>query len=253
MPQLFVDTHCHLDKYDRPGEVLAEARRKRVVVVAVTETPADFARLRRLFDNDTYLRPALGAHPLRAAKLRGRELESFFAALGQTDYVGEIGLDFTPAGKPTAKRQIEVFDRILSDRRIKSKVLTIHSRGAEAQTVEALGHAGALGILHWYTGSLKAAEQALTRGLYFSVNPSMLRSKKGRRLLQMLPKDRVLTETDGPYSTSNARPSRPSDVPGVVKGLAELWSSTPCEAAGLIIDNMARLRSGAAAYTATPA
>jgi hypothetical protein len=45
------------------------------------------------------------------------------------------------------------------------------------------------GILHWYTDSLSVAERALAAGLYFSVNPSMTRSKGGQRLLQLLPTD----------------------------------------------------------------
>lgn len=243
MPPLYVDTHCHLDRYDDPERVLAAARRDRVVVVAVTETPADFARQLARLGDDPYLRPGLGAHPLLVGRLRASEVERFFAALGQTEYVGEIGLDLSKAGKPTARRQLEVFERILADERVKAKVLTVHSRGAAAETVERLEQAGATGILHWYSGSLTVAERALAAGQYFSVNPSMLRSKRGRRLVEALPRERVLTETDGPYCKVGSRPSTPSDIVTVVAGLAELWSLTEAESADVVIENLVRLRA----------
>lgn len=241
MSRLYVDTHCHLDRYDDPQQVLAEAKRQGVVVVAVTETPADFRRQSALLAGDRYLRPALGAHPLRAARLRGREFESFFASLGQTDYVGEIGLDLSQAGRHTARRQFEVFERILSDIRVRSKVLTIHSKGAAKEVVDRMEQTSAAGIMHWYTGSLSVAERALAAGLYFSVNPSMIRSKRGKRLLQLLPKDRVLTETDGPYCRVGSRKSVPSDVISVVEHLGSCWGVSGRQATDVIADNMSRL------------
>jgi len=237
---LFVDSHCHLDRYENPAAVLAAARRSGVVVVAVTETPADFRRQIGLFD-DSYLRPALGLHPLRAARLSGREVEQFFSSLGTTDYVGEIGVDLSRHGKETGRRQMALFERILEDARIKNKVLTVHSRGAARETADRLEQAGVAAILHWYTGSLSVAERALAAGNYFSVNPSMLSSKSGRRLLQVLGRDRVLTETDGPYTKSEGRTSQPSDIPDVTRRLAGLWSVPPDEAAQIVVDNMARL------------
>jgi TatD DNase family protein len=102
----------------------------------------------------------------------------------------------------------------------------------------------AVGILHWYTGSATIAERALAAGLYFSVNPSMLRTKGGRSLLSQVPPERVLTETDGPYCRCGSRECRPADVLAVVEALGDLWGLSAAEAAEVIIENMARLYSG---------
>ena len=220
--------------------MLAAARHSRVVVVAVTETPAHFRRQMDLVD-DQFLRPALGLHPMRVGRLSGREIEQFFSSLGRTDYVGEIGVDLSRYGKETGKRQLTLFERILTDPRIRQKVLTVHSRGAARETVDRLGQARVTAILHWYSGSLSVAEEALAAGHYFSINPSMLRSKAGRRLLALFPHDRVLTETDGPYTKSNGQVSQPSDIPAVVRALADLWGVDLADAAGRIVSNMARL------------
>jgi len=53
----------------------------------------------------------------------------------------------------------------------------------------------------------------------------MIRSANGRRILAALPRDRVVTETDGPYTTTNGHPSAPTDVPELIVGLARLWDS----------------------------
>jgi TatD DNase family protein len=48
--------------------------------------------------------------------------------------------------------------------------------------------------------------------MYFSVNPAMIRSQSGQRLLREIPGDRILTETDGPFVKVGSGPARPSDV-----------------------------------------
>src|SRR5262249_1932937 len=162
-------------------------------------------------------------HPLRAASAPPHEQAMFFRFLGETDYVGEVGLDGSQQGKPTLRAQSKMFGRLLQQPTLRAKVLTVHSRGAEQQTIEALAAAGAHAILHWYSGALKHIEPALSAGLRFSVNGSMLRSKNGRRIIAELPRDRVLTETDGPYTRVGARPAEPGDIPAVVSSLAKVW------------------------------
>jgi TatD DNase family protein len=64
-------------------------------------------------------------------------------------------------------------------------------------------------ILHWYSGPLKHIDTALAAGMWFSVNPAMLRSRNGQRIVAALPPQRVVTETDGPYAKPGGRPSEP--------------------------------------------
>lgn len=59
-------------------------------------------------------------------------------------------------------------------------------------------------------------EQAVAQGCYFSLNPAMMRSANGRRIADLLPPDRVLTETDGPFVQVGGRQARPADVATVV-------------------------------------
>ena len=55
-------------------------------------------------------------------------------------------------------------------------------------------------VLHWFTGSRAEARRAGALGCYFSVNAEMMRTERGRNLIADLPADRILTETDGPFT-----------------------------------------------------
>jgi TatD DNase family protein len=132
---------------------------------------------------------------------------------------------------------------------LRNKVLTVHSRGAEQQTIEALAAVEAHAILHWYSGALRHVEAALAAGLRFSVNSSMLRSKSGHRIIAELPHDRILTETDGPYTRVGTNTAEPSDIPTVVAGLARMWNEEPEQVRDIVLENMnalaAEAKSGA--------
>ena len=64
--------------------------------------------------------------------------------------------------------------------------------------------------MHWFTGSRSEARRAVALGCYFSVNTEMTRNERGQALVADLPIDRLLTETDGPF-TQNSWPTVPSD------------------------------------------
>jgi TatD DNase family protein len=237
----FVDTHCHVDRYPDPNAILDVARRQGVAVVAVTETASSYQTLAVGLGQKEGVRLALGLHPLRAARLGPLESPLFDRLIEGTDYVGEVGLDGSREGKSTLGVQVDVFERILSHSEITSKVLSVHSRGAERQTVSRLADAGVSAILHWYSGPLGVLEEALGAGFYFSINLAMLKSKKGRRIVHEIPRERVLTESDGPYVQVGGRPGGPGDMSQVVSGLSEIWGADREAAGERIFENMASL------------
>lgn len=164
-------------------------------------------------------------HPLHAASFTPADLARFLRLLPDASWIGEIGLDFSPAGRPARRAQLRIFEGILSDPRTTTLPLTIHSRGAERETIQQLAQARASrAILHWYTGPVELVEEAVGAGLWFSVNPAMITSARAQRLLREIPPYRVLLETDGPFTRHRGRPSRPSDLPALLPRLAALWS-----------------------------
>ena len=241
----FVDTHCHIDRYRDPMNVLAAASAANVVTVAVTELPSSFQRLALRLGKKAGVRVALGFHPMKAGAVTPLELALFTRSLDRVEYVGEVGLDGSQDGRATLRAQVKLFEQLLSQPRIRTKILTVHSRGAEQETIRRLAQAGVTGILHWYSGALKHIDAAVDAGLWFSVNSAMLRSERGQRVVNALPRERIVTETDGPYTKIGGRPAEPKDIPAVVLGLARTWGEQPDQARARIFDNMARIAMSA--------
>ena len=130
-------------------------------------------------------------------------------------------------------------------RELGGRVLTIHSRGAEAEVLEVLGeNSPGMALLHWYSGNVRTLERALELGCYFSVNPAMLRSQKGQKLLEHLPRERVLTETDGPFVQILGRAALPWDVLGVLEYLSMAWNLSLEETQDVVHQNFARVLKG---------
>ncbi len=65
----------------------------------------------------------------------------------------------------------------------------------------------------------------------------MIRSKKGSDLIREIPRDRLLTETDGPFIDVDGRHALPIDVQQTVEGIAKLWNVDPTEAASIVLSN----------------
>jgi TatD DNase family protein len=237
-----VDTHCHLDVYDDPAAAAAAAEAARVITLAVTNLPSHFPAVEKLARGMQYVKPALGLHPQNAFRCH-YEMELMWTMLHQTRYIGEIGLDYaTPA---PADRQVQrfVLGRIVERCAVEgNKILSLHSRRAAADVIAAVGPAfPGKAILHWYSGSSRDLAKAVDHGFYFSVNPSMTRSKKRLEQIAAIPRDRVLTETDGPYIKVGRRAAEPADVALVLPALAGLWGVDTEEAGSIIRHNFEQL------------
>lgn len=95
------------------------------------------------------------------------------------------------------------------------------------------------------SGAVGTLRRALANGAFVSVNPAMTRSRRGLSLISEVPRERVVTETDGPFvsmRTSGANSAaRPVDVATVVEALGRLWSVDSDEARSLIYRNFRAL------------
>ena len=240
-----LDTHCHLDAYDDPRRILASAAEAAVDVIAVTDNPDAYRRLRTRLGPAPGVTVALGLHPGSRAAASPGQLGRFFRMLPDARWVGEVGLDFPPGiGTAEKRRQRAAFDALLGHDQIQSKLLTVHSRGAARETVAALAGTTCRAVLHWYSGPAAIADEALAAGLWFSVNPAMVRSARGRQLIAMIPPERILCETDGPYCRNGGRPAEPADVLVVTDALAATWTTDLEGARQTLTDNARAFKVG---------
>ena len=237
-----VDTHCHVDLFPDPAELVREIERRRVYTIAVTNTPSVFPRLCEIIGEARYVRAALGLHPELAAE-RHRELTQFPKLLARTRYVGEVGLDYQTTVEAERAVQRRVLTTIIEQcDAAGGKVVTVHSRRAADDVVSAFGeHFRGTYILHWYSGSLRALKRAIANGAYVSFNTAMMRSERGRALASEVPRHRVLTETDGPFVKIEDSPAQPHRVAMVIEGLANLWGTTTNVARRTVYENFAAI------------
>lgn len=240
-----VDFHCHLDLYPDHQTAVQEAEDAGVFTLAVTTTPRAWTRNHELAQRTRHVRAALGLHPQLVAERSG-ELDLWDQHLSETRYVGEVGLDAGPRFYKSFDLQKHVFQHVLQRcAEAGDKVITVHSVRA-AKTVldhiEAyLPPARGKVVLHWFTGSRSEAKRALEMGCYFSINAAMLEKERHASLIAIIPPDRLLTETDGPFTKTGERPSKPADVALVAQALGHMYGMSASELVMAVRENLRSL------------
>jgi TatD DNase family protein len=161
-------------------------------------------------------------------------------------YIGEVGLDAGPLYYRSLQLQKEVFERILKAcAQAGEKILSVHSVRATTAVLDLLekwlpSSRGGI-VLHWFTGTKIELRRAVDLGCYFSVNMAMVENERGRKLIAEIPSDRILTETDGPFTKVGGAPAKPADVAIVIDGVAAIRSTPRSEIASDITANLRRL------------
>lgn len=195
-----IDTHCHFDMMPKPETYIRQRELAGDIVIGMTNLPSHFQMGQPHLRGYKHIRLALGLHPLLAAESKS-EVMLFKRLVNQTSYIGEIGLDFSKEGLATKDEQVAVLRELLSAIRGKKKIVSVHSRKAEKELLALLSEYEVENVVfHWYSGSVDLIPAILGRGYYFSVNEAMCMSKNGRAIIEKIPRERVLTETDAPYN-----------------------------------------------------
>jgi len=237
-----VDFHCHLDLYPNHAELVGECDRDEIFTLAVTTTPLAWEVNQRLAAKTKYVRAALGLHP-QLVKDRADELTNWRQLLANARYVGEVGLDAGPQFYRSFDLQKDVFKTILTDcAHSGGKILTVHSVRAVKVVLDMIEaylprSRGAV-VLHWFTGTRAEAERAVKLGCYFSINLKMLQSDRHRLMVQALPSERLLTETDGPFVEIDGRRAQPQDILTTVNELARARALHSTELAEIVLHNL---------------
>jgi TatD DNase family protein len=238
-----IDFHCHLDLYPDPLSVRDECMRRDVYLLSVTTTPSAWKGTSALASDAIRIRTALGLHP-QLAHERQHELALFDSFLPETQYVGEIGLDGAPEFRKHWDSQISVFEQILAKcAAAGGRIVSVHSRLASAAVLEHLEKYRDAGtpVLHWFSGGFRDLDRAIKLGCWFSVGPAMLAGARGRELALRMPRERVLTESDGPFAQVAGVAVQPWQVDLAVEGLSRTWSLSRETVDQMLLSNLRRL------------
>lgn len=197
---MIIDTHCHFDMMPCPEAYINKVEREGNISIGMTNLPSHFIQGYDIVKKYKHVRLALGFHPLLIAD-NYNEIELFKQHINKTSYIGEIGLDFSKEGIATRELQLEYLREILSILECQNKIVSVHSKKAESELVQLLSDYNVRNVIfHWYSGDVDLIPEIIKLGYYFSVNEAMTLSASGKRIIQKIPYDRILTETDAPYN-----------------------------------------------------
>lgn len=197
-----IDTHFHLDMYKNYEEIYDYLESEKQYTLCMTNSPGIYRSCKEIFRNNKYIQFAMGFHPLNT-DLTTNDMEDFRFLLPSINYVGEVGLDFSRRHGIEKRKQILYFDEIVSLCSENNKLMSVHIRNAEKEALEIMSkYRPKKCILHWYTGLLKEQKEFIRLGCYFSINANMLNNMD---IVNSIPKDRILIESDGPYSKVNGK------------------------------------------------
>src|SRR5262245_14139389 len=178
---MFIDSHAHVDgpEFDRDRELVFERAGKADVALVLNIGTGDphsgaFERAIVLGNERENIYTAIGTHPHDARcydELAEEKTKRLIKEHSKVIAWGEIGLDFYYDNYPR-DLQIEVFARQLRSAEELHVPVIIHTRDAEAQTIDVLkreySKATQRGIFHCFTGSLDLAKAALDLGFLIS-------------------------------------------------------------------------------------
>lgn len=226
-----IDTHTHLcdPSFDADlGEVLARARRAGVGAIVTVSESLDDARenLDLTAAEPDLVHAAAGLFPTRLDLAEAEELIGFIRAnAGRWVAIGEVGLDrWKVRAESELELQREIFGRFVDLALELDLPLNVHSRSAGRQTIELLLDRDARKVqLHAFDGRAARAEPAVEAGFYFSVPPSIVRSKQKQKLVRRLPLSCLMLETDSPVlGPEPGERNEPANVAISVRAIAEI-------------------------------
>jgi TatD DNase family protein len=242
-----VDTHAHLDSgqfnHDRE-EVIDRALANGVSHLLTVGT--DLASSREnaaIARSHPTVYAAAGIHPhdaLTADEATLGELRALIQSESKIVAVGEIGLDFYRDRAPRDAQRLAFRQQIRLAREV-GLPLIIHDRDAHEEVVTILREEGAAevgGVLHCFSGDRAMARQCMDLGFYISFPGTITYPKNDemRTVVQGVPIDRMLVETDCPYLAPQAFRGRRNE-PAHVRHTAEAIAAIK----GLTVEDVARI------------
>ena len=256
---MLVDSHCHLDFPEFAPELDAVLERARAAGVGHFLTIAtqleSFPRVRAIAELSGDIHCSIGVHPHNAAK---EVLSSPEVLLRESEHskvvaFGETGLDFY-YNKSPRDEQISDFRVHIAAAREASLPMIIHTRDAEDETIEILSEetkqGSFTGVIHCFTGTDRLAAAALDLGFYISVSgiATFKKANTLRAVIEKVPLDRLLVETDAPYlapQPHRGKRNEPAFVVHTATMLAQLTGVQEDELATATTENFFRLFSKA--------
>lgn len=222
-----IDIHCHLcfpGAYKDVDEVVSRAKKEMPAVIVSSARYDEGLKVLELAGrNRGFIFPTLGYHPtegtnhMSVLKLIGKNLDRIVG-------IGECGLDYHWEKEPARReKQKRIFRKFIEKAGEAKLPLVIHSRDAEQDCFDMVKDSGLECVFHCYSGPVELAGEILDRGFWISMSTHILFSKHHRKLMKLIPLDKVLLETDAPWLSPNKpEPNYPWNIKLSAEKIAEI-------------------------------
>ena len=238
---MIIDSHCHLN-YEPMSlslkETIDRANSNGVnYLLTISTEDQSFDKILNIISNNKCVFGTYGIHPHEAKNHQSIKSEDIIKKTKLNKKIigiGETGLDFY-YNHSDKKNQIKCFEEHIAAAQSTQLPLIVHSRDAEAETVEILKKKLNIKdfkiLIHCFTGSKEFSYKLLDLGAYISAS-GVVTFKKSQDLadtFKEIPNDRILVETDSPYLAPvplRGKPNEPSYIIHTVKFLSKLKNIT---------------------------
>ena len=244
-----IDTHAHYydDAFDADRDALLSFLPERGVALVVCPG-CDLESSRQsiaLAEQYPFLYAAAGYHPenLEGVTLAHVDQIKALCAHQKVVAVGEIGLDYYWKENPPREHQQQVFHKQLELAEELDLPVIVHDREAHHDCLEVVrAHSRARGVYHCYSGSLEDAKVLVKLGWMISFTGTITykNARKALEVVEWLPMDRIMIETDSPYLTPEPFRGKRNDsghVHLVAEKIAQIKGLEPDEAARITLEN----------------
>ena len=251
------DSHCHLDdeKFNEDREELIPKLHEEGVDKLVSagyslEGSKNAIELARKYD---FIYATIGISPNDIPdtedelKKQLKELKELYKTSKKIVAVGEIGLDYH-WNTDNKELQKEAFIEQIKLANELNLPIQIHTRDAVMDTIEILKNnkVNKNGIFHCCPFNRELVKEALKLNFYISfAGPTTFKnSKNAPEIINMVPEDRFLVETDSPYLSPEplrGRRNDPRNVQYIIKKIAEVKGKTFEEIQNMAYANAQRI------------
>ena len=254
-----VDSHCHLDFKDFQDDldlVIKKAYNSNVKhMLSISVNLEDFNNVYKVANSYDNIYCTTGIHPNNVPENKNNELlfEKLSLNLNKKKVigVGETGLDFY-RNEENRINQIEYFNTHLEVSGLFNYPTIVHTRNAEKDTINCIEKAvkkhSTKGLIHCFTSTMELAKKVLDEGFYISFS-GIITFKKVDDLIdvvQYVPLDRILVETDAPFLAPmpfRGKRNEPSFVTHTLKKIAEIKKKKVEDMAQITTNNFFNLFS----------
>lgn len=241
-----IDIHSHLEssRFKKDLEEVIEKAKKVGVKFIINSgtSPERNRETLELAKKHPIVRASFGIYPVgNFSKDIQAEIDWIRRNKGDCVSIGEIGLDFQEDKPENFDKQRDLFIKMLDLAIEIKKPVVIHSRGAESEALDILEKYAKRGlkvVMHCFCGRKSSIKRGIEAGFYFSVPPVIKRWENFKGLVEIVPLNKLLTETDAPYLAPNAKErNEPSNVLVTIGEIARIKKLTEEEVAKQIWEN----------------